>query len=119
MKKLFKFKNLELTYPQSWTKQYNEIVIPEGFRLIRIWELWELLESKQADDFLGDLKGKFCYFWCEQTSYAKKYSFSSGLFLGRYLSVVSSNEYLANSNSYGQVVMVKLKENKSTKEVTK
>ena len=105
--KLFKFKNLEITYPKSWTKPYNEIVIPEGFRLIRVWELWELLESEQAEEFLGPLKDEYCLFWCEQTRYAKRFDFSSRLYLDGNLNVYSDNDDLADPNSNGQVVFVK------------
>ena len=106
---LFKSKvlGLTLTKIKTWDKPYNEIIVPEGFRMIKIWELWQLLESKERDKFLGDYKGKYNYVWCEQTNYAKLNNHSSGLCLYGSLSVDSYGGDLAGSSSVGRVVFVK------------
>jgi hypothetical protein len=70
-KNLFKFKDLEITKIVDWNKPYNEIVCPKGFRLIKVQELWDLLDSDKNDEFLGDYKGKYSRFWCEQTKVDK------------------------------------------------
>jgi hypothetical protein len=101
---------LTLTKIQDWNKPYNEIVIPEGFRKIKIWELWQLLESEEMDKFLGDYKGKYNWFWCEQTNYAKKNGYSSGLCLDWNLDLYSVDGGLADSGDGGRVVFVKVKE---------
>lgn len=68
-KNLFKFKDLEITRIIDWDKSYDEIVIPKGFRLIKIQELVEILESDQEDEFLGAYKDKFGYFWCAKNKH--------------------------------------------------
>src|SRR3990167_4333213 len=81
---------LEVTYPIEWTKPYDEIIIPKGWRKIKVWELWFILDgSKYMDKFLGEYKGQFNYFWCEQTDYAKKNDYASGLSLYRNLDLSS------------------------------
>lgn len=106
---LFKSKvlGLTLTKIQDWDKPYNEIEIPNGFRKIKIEELWKLLDSNERDDFLGDYKGKYSWFWCEQTRYAKENDYSSGLYLNGDLSLNANYEDLASSNGSGRVVFVK------------
>ena len=73
---------IEVTYPKTWTKPYNKIEIPEGWRMIRVLELFFILDgSKYMNKFLGKLKGKWNYFWCEQTHCAKRIKASSALYL--------------------------------------
>ena len=91
----------------DWDKPYNEIVIPKGMRLIKLWELFKLLDSKYSDKFLGNYKGKWNYFWCEQTKYAKLNNRSSGLCLVRGLDLYSGDVSLAYSDDCGRVVFVK------------
>lgn len=72
--------NLEVTRTQEWTKPYNKIIVPEGWRKIKVQELWFILDgSKYVDDFLGDFKGKWNRFWCEQTHYDKENNYSRWL----------------------------------------
>ncbi len=101
---------LDITNIQDWDKPYNEIVVPEGYRKIKIWELWELLESEERDDFLGEYKGKYNNFWCEQTNYAKLNNYSSRLCLNGNLGVYSDDDELAGSGDGGRVVFVKIEE---------
>jgi hypothetical protein len=108
--KLFKSKVLDLTITKiiDWNKPYNEIVIPKGFRLIKVWELMKLLESKERDKFLDSYKSKYNWFWCEQTTYAKANNYFSWLYMDGDLYIGSNSEYLASSYSDGRVVFVKL-----------
>ncbi len=98
---------IEVSQIIDWDKPYNEIVVPEGCRLMDVWELWRLLESKYSDAFLGAYKGKYNYFWCEQTKYAKENNYSSGLSLYWYSYLLSYYEDLASSHSYGRVAFVR------------
>ena len=105
--------NLEITKPITWTKTFGEIVIPKGFRLFKLWELWRLLESKYGDEFLGEFKGQCNYFFCEQTKYAKKKNFLSGLYLYGVLDLYSISDSLAGSSGSGRVAFCRdLKEKK-------
>lgn len=106
---LFKSKvlGLTLTKIKDWDKPYNQIVVPEGFRKIKVWELMKLIESKERDSFLGDYKVKYNFIWCEQTNYAKNNNYASGLYLCENLDVYSDGEDLADSVSGGRVVFVK------------
>ena len=99
--------NLEVQRPQKWVKPYNEIVIPKGWRNIKVWELWFILDgSKYMDNFLGYYKGKYNYFYCEQTSWAKKNNRLSRLSLDGDLVLYSgwSGGDLGNSDGDGRVV---------------
>ena len=116
--KTIKIKELgiEVTYPIVWTKPYNEIIIPKGWRKIKVWELWFILDgSKYMDEFLGDFNGKYNYFWCEQTDYAKNNNYASRLYLNWVL-VLDSGDWggsLSDSNDDGRVCLVReLKEAK-------
>ncbi len=106
--KLFKSKvlNLELTQIQDWDKPYNEIEIPKGFRLIKVEELWKLLDSKEADSFLGNYKGEYNWFHCAQTKNDKREKWGRRLCLGRGLNLSSDDEDLASSYGDGRVVFV-------------
>lgn len=110
--KLFKFKNLEITQIQDWNKPYNQIIIPSGFRLIKVQELIDLLESDSAGKFLGDYKDKHNWFWCEQTKYDKLNNYSRRLFRGRGGSWDAFWSGLGYSDAGGRVVFVKEKNGK-------
>ena len=102
--------NLEITPIQDWNKPYNQIIIPKGFRKIKVWELWRLLESKYADEFLGDYKGEYNRFWCEQTNYDKEdkeNGYSRWLYFDWSLDLGSGNDVLADSNVNGRVIFCK------------
>ena len=101
---------IEVTKPKVWNKPYNRIKIPKGFRLIKVWELWFILDgSKYLHEFLGKFKGIYNWFWCEQTTYGKKYNYASWLCVVRNLSLDSGGQNLASSDKYGRVVFVKEK----------
>jgi len=73
--KFRKFKclpKIEVSEIIDWDKPYSEIEIPEGLRLINIYELITLLESEEEYKFLGKYKNKFNYFWIEQRKWDKK-----------------------------------------------
>ena len=99
---------IEVTKPVKWIKPCNKIVAPKGFRKIKVWELWFILDgSRYMDEFLKDFKGKYNWFWCEQTNYANKNNYSSGLVLGWGLGLVSDVDNLAGSNGRGRVVFTR------------
>lgn len=95
---------IEVTKPKDWTKPYNQIEVPTGWRKIKVWELFYILDgSKYMDDFLGDYKGKWNYFWCERTDFAKKNNYFSGLGLYWDLDLDSNWNSLVDSNDGGRV----------------
>ena len=94
--------NLEITSLKEWTKSYNKIIIPRGWRLLKTHECIFLLEEGYKDKLLGKFKG-YNYIWCSQTNYAKKNGYLSGVFLGRNGSVVSYDDNLQGSDDYGRV----------------
>lgn len=96
--------NIEITEIQDWSKPYNEIIAPKGFRKIEVWELWRILDSKYRDKVLGEYKEKSNYFWCEQTEYDKRNNYSRWLYLSRGLNLGSNNDVLAVSYSGGRVI---------------
>jgi len=98
---------LTLTKIQDWDKPYNEIVVPEGFRKIKVEELWKLLDSEEADSLLGDYKGKFNFFWCEQTKNDKLNKYARRLYLGGSLNLDSYVVNLDVSYDSGRLVFVK------------
>lgn len=108
--KTLKIKELkiEVTYPVEHTAKYSEISIPAGWRLINVRDLWWILDSsKYLDDFLGNFKGKWNRFWCEQTVIDKRKKQSRWLNLNRDLGLGSLWDYLDDSNSSGRVVFAK------------
>ena len=111
---LFESKVLGLTITkiQDWDKPYKEIVIPEGYRMIKVWELLKLVESEECNNFLGKYSETYNYFLCAQTKYAKENSRSSWLYLNNNLNFDSVNGDLANYEEVGRVVFVKLEDEK-------
>jgi hypothetical protein len=99
--------NIEVTKIKEWDKSYDEIKPPKGFRLIKIWELAYILESKYCNKFLGKFKDKWNYFWCEQTKYAKKNKYACRLGRGRCGFWIANWRRFGDSNAVGRVVFVK------------
>ena len=99
--------NVELSNIQDWDEPYDKIVIPKGCRLMEAWEFAKLIESEESDDFLGKYKGKFSYFWLNQSKYCKTNNFSfrvcldSGSFWG------VGYDLLEGSGGDGRVVFVR------------
>ncbi len=109
-KRTLKIKELkiEVTYPAEYTGQYNKIEIPKGWKLINVRDLWWILdESKYMNDFLGNFKGEWNRFWCEQTKHDKKAKQSRWLVLDGYLVLYSDWGNLDYSDSDGRVVFVR------------
>ena len=65
--------NLEITPLKKWTKPYNEIVIPKGWRLLKTHEYFYLIEEGYENQLIGKFKNEYNYAWTQQTNYAKKY----------------------------------------------
>jgi len=90
-------------------KTFKEISIPKGCRLMRIWEFAKLIESDERDEFLGEFKGQYNYFFLEQTKYGKANSFIARACLCRNGGWGSGNGDLACSNDNGRVVFCREK----------
>jgi hypothetical protein len=90
-------------------KTFKEISIPKGCRLIRIWEFAKLIESDESDEFLGEFKGQYNYFFLEQTKHGKANSFVARAFLDRVGDWGSDSVNLAYSNDNGRVVFCREK----------
>lgn len=108
--KFRKFKclpNLEVSQIKDHQETFDKIVIPQGCRLMRIWEFAKLIESDESDEFLGDYKGKWSYFYLEQTKYAKKNNYVASACVVRDGDWVSIDVDLAYSGDDGRVVFVR------------
>ena len=91
---------------QDYKGRYEDIKIPNGKRLIKVWELIWILDSKYDKQFLGNYKGKDNFFWCKQLKYDKQNKRSRGLTLYGDLDLSSYWDYLPVSNAGGRVVFV-------------
>ena len=107
--------NLEITSLKEWTKSYNKIIIPRGWRLLKTHECIFLLEEGYKDKLLGKFKG-YNYIWCSQTNYAKKNGYSSRVYLNR-SGVVSVDDCLRDSSDYGRVAFCRELDTLNVKEV--
>lgn len=96
--------NIEITPLQEWTKPYNKIVIPKGWRLAHDWELLWITRhdayNKQLFPKMGD---EYYYVWC--ASFKKGYA--SRLYLNRSLNASSDWDNLAVSIEGGRVAFVR------------
>lgn len=99
--------NIETTKIKEWTKPYNKIKVPKGFRLIKIWELIYILESKYCDRFLGKFKDSWNCFWCEQNKYSKENNLACGVDRSRFGSWDAYWDRFDYSDDFGRVVFVK------------
>lgn len=86
--------------------RYCDIKVPKTKRLIERHELFQLIDSKYRNKFLGKFKGQWNWFWCNQTVHDKKNSRASRLYLYRSLYVSSDYDGLAVSGADGRVVFV-------------
>ena len=103
--KTFKCKelNLEITPVKEWTKPYNEIVIPKGWRLLKTHECIFLIEEGYKNELIRKLK-EYNWIWVQQTNYAKENNYSSGVYFCRSGNVGSYYVgYLRNSDDDGRV----------------
>jgi hypothetical protein len=90
-------------------KTFKEISIPKGCRLMRIWEFAKLIESDERDEFLGEFKGQYNYFFLEQTKYGKANSFIARAYLSRGGGWSSNDDDWASSDNSGRVVFCREK----------
>ena len=106
--KTIKIKELgiEVRKPIKWTKQYNEIEKPKGWRLPHVWELFQIHEMPEYKYFIFGEEG-YLHFWCEQLSIDKKNDWSRVLYRNWYLDLVARNDDLAFSYSGGRVSFVR------------
>lgn len=99
--------NIEVTYLEEWTEPYNKIKVPKGWKLIEIWQLAYILESKYCNEFLGKFKGKYSLFWCSQTKFAKDNGYSCGVNRGWSGSWDADWDGLVGSGGDGRVAFVR------------
>ena len=111
--------NLEITPLKEWTKPYNEIVIPKGWRLLKTHEYFYLIEEGYENQLIGKFKNEYNYAWTQQTNYAKKNNYASRVFLYGDAEVSSGYGDLQNSNDYGRVAFCRKLDALKTEEVTK
>jgi hypothetical protein len=90
-------------------KTFKEIKMPKGCRLMRIWEFAKLIESDESDEFLGEFKEQYKYFFLEQTKYGKANSLIARAYLRRDGNWNSSYDDLTGSDDDGQVVFCREK----------
>ena len=81
--KTFKCKklNLEITPLKEWTKPYNKIIIPKGWRLLKIYEFAYLIEEGYKKELIGKFINKYNYIWLQQNKYAKDNNYSFRAYL--------------------------------------
>lgn len=106
-KKNFIFKNLEFSPIQKHTKTFKKIKIPKGWRLPKVWELLEVIDSEGWKDLDKEYKKEYHWFFCEQTNFSKNNNYLSRVYLNRNGYVFSNFVNLANSGDYGRVIFVK------------
>ena len=90
--------NLEITPLKEWTKPYNEIVIPKGWRLLKTHECIFLIEEGYRDELIGKFKKDCNYIYVQQTNYAKKNNYLSRVYFYWNGSVNSNNDNLQGSS---------------------
>jgi hypothetical protein len=90
-------------------KTFKEISMPKGCRLMRIWEFAKLIESDESDEFLGEFKGQYNYFFLEQTKYAKANNYLFRAYLNSVGDWSARDGNLADSNGDGRVVFCREK----------
>ena len=95
--------NLEITPLKEWTKPYNEIVIPKGWRLLKTHEYFYLIEEGYENQLIGKFKNEYNYAWTQQTNYAKKNNYESWVYFDRNGYVGSSDGGLQGSYDDGRV----------------
>lgn len=106
-KKTLKIKELgiEITAPEKWTKPYNEIVKPKGWRLPQVWELFQIHESKHKDFIFGE-EG-YLNFACEQLSIDKGKKWSRWLYRYGSDELGAWGDNLRRANEDGRVCFVR------------
>ena len=110
--------NLEITPLKEWTKPYNEIVIPKGWRLLKTHEYFYLIEEGYENQLIGKFKNEYNYAWTQQTNYAKKNNYASWVCFGRSGSVYSVDDDLQNSYDNGRVAFCRKLDALNVKEVS-
>ena len=115
---LIKELSIEVTPLEKWTKPYNQIEIPEGYRLLRLSEFLYIWENENYRNvFLKDYldKPEWKVIWLEQLWNDKRNKWSRRVYLDGSLNLESSGGNLAYSDEYGRVAFVRdLKKEKLT-----
>ncbi len=111
--------NLEITPLKKWTKPYNEIVIPKGWRLLKTHEYFYLIEEGYENQLIGKFKNEYNYAWTQQTNYAKKNNYESWVYLDRDAEVDSNDDDLRGSLGNGRVAFCRKLDALKTEEETK
>jgi len=103
--KTFKCKklNLEIAPLKEWTKSYNKIIIPKGWRLLKIYEFAYLIEEGYKKELIGKFINEYNHIWLQQTKYAKDNNYSFGAYLGDDGNWYASDDGLPSSVDYGRV----------------
>jgi len=96
---------IEVSKPKEYTKPYNEMEIPEGCRLVKIWELFWIYESKYKDFIFGE--DGYVNFACEQLDIDKKNKWSRWLCRSRYDDLFARVDNLLYADEDGRVVFVR------------
>lgn len=97
--------NIEITKPKKWTKPYNEIKIPKEKRLIKVWELLWIYESKYKKIVFGE-KG-WLDFACEQLDIDKKNNWSRWFYRDWDDRLSARYGSLLDASGDGRVIFVK------------
>ena len=97
---------IEITEPQNIKKiPYNEIKIPKGYRMIKLWEMFWLHDSKYRDFVFGE-EG-WLIFACDQLSIDKKNNWARWLYRDWDDWISARGGDLLNSSEGGWVCFVK------------
>jgi hypothetical protein len=102
--------NIEVTFMKEWTKPYNKIVCPNGFRMIKFSEVLFIWENEEYRNifFKDYLKNpKWTAIACEQLWNDKINNYSRWVFLDRISNLGSYSSDLACSGDDGRVVFVR------------
>jgi len=110
--------NLEITPLKEWTKPYNEIVIPKGWRLLKTHEYFYLIEEGYENQLIGKFKNEYNYAWTQQTNYAKKNNYASRVCFDRDGYVYSNVVNLQYSYDVGRVAFCRKLDALNVKEVS-
>ena len=109
-------KYLEWSKIEKWNKTFEEIKIPEGWRLPKVTELMEIYETDKAEEFDEEYGKVWHWIYCQQTKYAKENNYLSRVYLDSDGDLSVDDEDLSDLLGGGRVVFCrelnKLKEKK-------
>lgn len=100
--------NIDITPLQEWTKPYNEIVIPKGYRLAHDWEvIYIARQEKYARLLFPNIGEQYYFVWCHQTPSDVTKGYARRLCLDGDLDLDSYGGVLAGSGGDGRVAFVR------------